>query len=149
MPRIEREDLIKGFPQLTPEQLILLSWVYETYDRTPAGANTHIANIEYFYSQRAIGGSEFETYAITKMYVAFYSRFSWASAATATAFQIALYSMANAINSYVNPQTIGYTGAALNYAPLSVELRNYFFARIAALAGTAYIIFSGLRITFD
>jgi hypothetical protein len=149
MPRITLEQLIAGYPQIVPEQISLLKWFYESFDYRGAGANVHIANVEYLFSQRATGGSEFETYAATKLYIAFKVMFSWVSAASASAFQIALYNSANAINGYVNPQTATYTGAALNYAPHSVELHNLYFSRVAALAGTSYILFNGLRVTLD
>ena len=67
MPRLELRDLLK--PTTTPEQEILLNWFYQTFDYTVTGINRRIANVEPLFFEGAIAGTEFLTYAATKLYI--------------------------------------------------------------------------------
>ena len=57
--------------QMTPEQRILIEQFYAYFDSRPSGSNRKISNVEPLYYDGLIAGSEFVTYAATKMYICF------------------------------------------------------------------------------
>jgi hypothetical protein len=144
MPRIELEQLISGFANITTEQLNLFRWFYQTFDNRMA-ANRTIVNVEPLYFQGASAGTEFLTYAATKLYLCMEIQ-STIYTLLASSNIITLYNEANAVF-YISTNLMPYwdtTAAIVKMANNDTTLKNKYFSRLTA--GT-YISFNGYRIT--
>ena len=151
MPRIEKRDLIQGFGQATPEQIILINWLYANFDYSTAGSglNRHIANVEEFFYDGVIAGSEFLTYAATKLYLCF-SLFASGTHTGANALYFSTYDAANALKGYLNANTGVYdtTTPGNEYLCLNWQWENFYFSRLTVVTLT-YMRFIGYRFTLD
>lgn len=150
MPRFELSYL-RNFSGITPEQDILLQWFYSQFDRLPVGGgNRHIANVEPLHFIGASAGSEFLTYAATKLYIAYKLGFSYSTTIGAAACIATLYNEANAAMYYCQNNDVLYdTGAAAaRYSGNTYYEYNLYFSRVV-LAVYANLTFTGYRITLD
>lgn len=97
--------------------------------------------------QGAIAGSEFLTYAATKMYLALDFDAAYTSGAVgAAAGSVVFYNIANAIDFYyINAMPI-WNGAAAQYSNNNVNKKLILFSRVVFNVYT-YIHFVGYRIT--
>lgn len=141
MPRIEMNDLIQGYSQLSAESINLIKWFYSRFDNR-AAANQRITNVEPLYYQGVIAGTEFLTYAATKLYLCL---FLFSSPSNGGAVQTALYNEANAVSSTTSDIIAYWNGAAAVYYSNTSFLYNNYFSRI--VSGYTYILFNGFRIT--
>lgn len=153
MPRIEKQDLIQGFGQATPEQITLINWFYSQFDYSVAGSglNRHIANVEPLFFTGAIAGAEFATYAATKLYICF----NLVVAATGGTAQAAVaigtfYDAANTAMMYLHKNYPMYEPVAAVpwYTRPTAFLTNFYCSRFT-LTGYANLIFNGYRITLN
>lgn len=149
MPRLELANLLR--PQTTPEQEIFLTWFYSQFDNRSA-VNRRIVNVEPLYYSDVIGGTEFLTYAATKLYIVYNVTFDSGSAGIVanTAGAIQLNNEADtAINLYINNYPVWDTTAvALKYSIGLLELKNLYFSRIITTVYTR-MKFNGYRITLQ
>lgn len=147
MPRIEMSDLMQGYSQITPEQINLIKWFYQTFDNRSA-ANRRIINVEPLFYQGAIAGTEFLTYAATKLYICLQFDADYYTGITLTPAIITLYSEANATFNYISNQAAFFNEgtAALTYQPNSLRRKNFYFSRLTN-TGYAHFSFNGFRIT--
>lgn len=151
MPRITKDQMIGGFAQVTPEQLLLIEWFYSQFDRLPAGGgNRHIANVEPLFYIGAIAGSEFLTYAATKLYICFKFEVNGGLFGSAVGAFITFFNEANALNYYLglNMPVYDTVAAAHLYSASNALYTNGYFSRITTVQ-YSHIIFNGYRITLD
>jgi hypothetical protein len=146
MPRIELVNLLK--PTTTPEQEILLSFFYDYFDNR-SGANKTIANVERLYFQGTLAGTEFLTYAATKMYLCYRIGVSDVGAASANVGRLLLYDETNTNNYVVSNQIMTWIGAALNYGYNEIALNNVIFSRFSVVNAYTTLVFNGYRITLS
>ena len=145
--KIELDDLINT---MTPEQVILTSWFYGQFDYGGGVANRRILNVEPFAFSGAIAGSEFLTYAATKLYLCFeFNVMSPTVSSVANTFNVALHDQNNTISGYVGNNPVYYTGAVVNNGCVSPwAVSNLYFSRIDPTgSGYTYMKFIGYRIT--
>lgn len=147
MPYISREDLIQGYPNIMPETVNLIRWFYDNFDNRSA-ANRNIVNVEPLYFIGASAGSEFLTYAATKLYLCFNLIFTGAGSGLAAAGNYTLYDSANAVTVAINNNYPYWdaTAAQVRYNALSKEVNNVYFSRLT-LVNYSQLIFNGYRIT--
>lgn len=147
MPRIELSYLIK--PTTTPAQEILLSHFFTQFDNGSA-ANKRILNVEPLFYTGAIAGTEFLTYAATKLYLCYNTEFSRPENILDVVPNVYLYNEADAISfNLVNGTTIFNTVTNVpNFGQLNVSRNNCYFSRVA-VANYLYIIFNGYRVTLN
>lgn len=146
MPRIELEQLIQGASQTTPQQINLLRWFYSQFDNRSA-ANRRITNVEPLYFCGAVAGTEFLTYAATKLYIAL-DFVGGSGAYSAGQNTITFYNEANAamIGLYNNAMLWNGTTTVVNYQGNDVSIKTIYFSRVA-FGGYAAMLFNGYRIT--
>lgn len=146
MPYISRQQLIEGMPNISPETVLMINNFYSTFDNRSA-ANRQITNVEPLFYQGAVAGSEFLTYAATKLYLCL-SITAGSDGITAFEPQLYFYDFANALTSrFRNTSTVFDAVAAINEFQGNVfTLKNIYFSRLTAVS---YITFSliGYRIT--
>jgi hypothetical protein len=142
MPRIEQADLIQ---EMTPEQRILISQFYTNFDNRSA-ANRRIINVEPIFYQGVSAGTEFLTYAATKLYI--YLSMSLGSANAVARPNIVLYNEANAVFGGVSASCGIWNGTTLatEYIPITLESQNGYFSRIV-VTGLVAFKFIGYRFT--
>ena len=148
MPRIEIDHLLMSYPQMTVAQVNLIRNFYSIFDSRSA-ANRRITNVEPFWYMGTNVGSEFLTYAATKMYLCL----EFVVAQTAAAPQanipyVSFYDAANAAVFVIGKPGIYYdtVAGAPRYQPDPDYLYNFYFSRIA-IAQYVYVLFNGFRIT--
>jgi hypothetical protein len=129
-------DLLKYYPEAEK----LLRHLLDTF--TPSA-------IVPLYFQGATAAAEFLTYAADKLYLCLDSWYSSAGGANVAPITVTLHSSTNAVFGYINSQTSMWntTGAAVNYVPITLHYRNYYFSRIQ-IAGITYMKFNGYKITY-
>jgi hypothetical protein len=147
MPFISQEELINGLPNATPEQVLLINHFYASFNNRNA-VNRRIVNVELLNYQGASGGSEFVTYAATKLYLCFKLEASTtpANVPNVTPNGISIYNEVNAIFEYLYNVSNLYTGAAYSYAHNVCNKTNFYFSRIGT-GQYSFIQFIGYRIT--
>lgn len=149
MPYISNQELLGGLPNCTPEFKLLINWFYATFDNHSV-ANRTITNVEPFYYQGVTGGSEFVTYAATKLYIVHNVIFSTTAAniPNTTPNSITLYDAGNAINSLLHNYASYWNGTtnAVNYSHNNVVCNDIYFSRVTT-GQYSYMIFNGYRIT--
>lgn len=149
MPRMSLESFIGSFPNINNQQLNLLRNFYAAFDTRITGANRYIANIEPLFFYGAVAGTEFLTYAVTKMYIAFLAEASGQALTSAAGCNFSIYDAANAICGMYSDTNAYWDGAAVKYnhnAPRPVE--NIYFSRVS-ITTLAYFRFNGYRITLS
>jgi hypothetical protein len=98
--------------------------------------------------QDSIGGSEFLTYNVGKLYIALECSFAYSAGGAQNATDlITFYNMANAIFYYVmnNAPVWDTTGAGMRHALNNSYEKNVFFSRITA-SGYTQMKFNGYRL---
>lgn len=146
MARIELEHLLK--PTTTPEQQIFLTMFYTLFDNKSA-SNRSIINVEPLFFQGTIAGSEFLTYAATKLYIC-YSLICSNSATNTVSSEVVLYDETNTVV-MINTKAVAFwntTTAAINFVRRDVEIQNTFFSRFA-ITDLIRVKFNGYRITLQ
>lgn len=144
MPKIDLRYLIK--PTTTPEQEILLSHFYNVFD-SGAAANRNIINVEPLYYEGVIAGTEFLTYAATKLYVCYSLTLNWFSNSLTDNYCVTFDESNNAISRYSNSS--GYfDGIAVQFVTNKLNISNIFFSRIA-VSIFINMNFNGYRITLQ
>jgi hypothetical protein len=148
MPRIEKDQLIGGLANIEPETIVLLNWFYATFDNVPVGTNRRITNVEFVHSMLILAGSEFATYAATKLYVALNLYISGSETTNAALSSIRVYNEANALafSGFAN-NVVHYTGAVQVANFNSYLVKNIYFSRLQAVTFSPYLIFTGFRFT--
>jgi hypothetical protein len=144
MPFIPLQSLL--FPTTTPAQQIALNQFYTTFN-SGAAVNRSIANVEPLYYDGAIAGTEFLTYAATKMYFALEVKYGILAANidnAATAY-VTVYDESNTISMSLT-NLWGYFNVAPKYVINSIFTQNDDFSRVA-VTGYTYISFIGYRFT--
>jgi hypothetical protein len=150
MPRIELESLLSN-QALTLEQDILLNWFYSQFDyRTTAGINRHIANVEPLYFQAAVAGSEFLTYAATKLYICLKLIAGSTGILNASNCSVTGYNEADVVNFRFNQNSVEFDTVvpAARYSAGSIVIQNIFFSRVV-FTTYDYIVFNGYRVTLN
>jgi hypothetical protein len=144
MPRIELSQLLQ--PTATPEQVNFLTWFYSQFDNSSA-ANKKIINVEPLFYQGLIAGTEFLTYAATKLYIMYKGGF-FATSIAANIFYTSFYDETNAFNlALVNDNAWwNVTSVAPNFSPMIANIKNIYFSRIN-IQSIDRMYFNGYRIT--
>jgi len=149
MARIELRDLLAA-QTFTPAQDILFNYFYSIFDAQSAGSNRHITNVEPVCYQGASAGSEFLTYAATKMYIAFKLGFGYLTTIGAAGCIATLYNEANVAFYYCQNNDVLYdTGAGgARYSGNTYVEYDTYFSRVALTTYTQ-LMFIGYRFTLD
>lgn len=147
MARIEKEDLIQSLKAASAQNIVFINWFYQTFDRRSAGGNLRINNVEALYYQGAIGGSEFETYAATKLYMVLQIQIMYGVLNAAVPY-IQFNDAANASSFTVFNAGVVYNAAVINYIGNLFSLENFYFSRMIP-TGYSRMIFNGYRITLN
>lgn len=131
---------------MTPEQKIMMSSFYSTFDNRSA-ANKKIINIEPLYFNGSVSISEFYIYSINKMYCALYLSFSTdpAHIESAAPIAITLYDENTIISQYFNNQNSIFN-VTEKFITNSLFSINDIFS-VITVTNTIYIKFIGYRIT--
>ena len=131
---------------MTPAQKLLVQQFYAKFDSRSA-ANRKILNVENLYYDGLIAGSEFETYAATKMYICleFSAGILAANISGAVTAYISFYDEANAISFSLNNLATAFSAASI-YVINNVTNSNDDFSRIVT-ANYTYMKFIGYRVT--
>lgn len=145
MPKIPLAALIAQNPA-DGDRINFFTWFYSRFDNAQVALQT-ITNVEPLYYQGAIAGTEFLTYANTKLYLSL-NLTGGAVGALAGFPVIQLYNEANAISHQLWKGNIWWdtTAAVAKYSGNDVLLATTYFSRLA-VTGYAQISFNGYRIT--
>lgn len=146
MPRIELQQLLR--PTTTPDQEILLSHFYNQFDNRSA-ANRQIVNVEPLYYQGAVAGTEFLTYAATKLYIC-YNIQGCGGGNVPTSSVFVLYNENDAISLNLTNANIFFDAAAAveRYYNNMIIYNNFYFSRfVLGGVGISHILFNGYRVT--
>jgi hypothetical protein len=137
MPLIPLQYLFR--PTSTPEQEIFLNAVYNTYK---------IKNVEPLYYMGLLAGTEFLTYAATKLYFGYSVQVNNATAHGETEGTLVFYNAANAAFYNAKNQTAYWevVGAKDEFCINPIDLKNVWFSRVTVAIYDS-IIFNGYRIT--
>jgi hypothetical protein len=103
--------------------------------------------VPLFY-EGVIAGSEFLTYAATKLYLCLEFSASYTSTAGVAPAYINFYNELNAAFNAIHKNSVLWnaTGATINYCPVQADKENFYFARF--LNGVyIYMKFNGYRLT--
>jgi hypothetical protein len=147
MPRITLQELIAGYPNASPELVNMLNSFYSVFD-SRAAANRTITNVVPLYFAGAIAGSEFVTYAATKMYIALKFGASHSSGlAGGSVGYMQFNNEADAAQWYMSNNALLLNGAANQYSALTAFQYNFYFSRIGASNSYTNLHFNGYRIT--
>ena len=142
---------IRQLPNLTIEQKNFVDRFYSQFDFAPAGSGLlrHIANVEPVLYEGAIFGSEFQTFAVTKLYLCFSILCSCNAVAGIVSGNVN-FRDGGVILIYVTNQSICYDSIApaINYAKNNYEIKNLWFSHLNNIQYTD-IKFIGYRITLD
>ena len=146
MGYISQEDLVH---EMTAEQKILVQQFYAKFDIGGGLANKKIVNVEPLYYEGLIAGSEFLTYAATKMYIDLFLGAYITNGSATINSGLLLYDEANANTIQIDNKSLTYntTSTALNYFNNSFETSNHIFSRISPSAAIVGLTFIGYRIT--
>lgn len=147
MPRIELEDLLRNQVS-TQETSIFLNWIYLAFDNNQA-IHRRIINVEPLYYQGAIAGTEFLTYAITKIYACLnLSLLSYGNGGGNWQYEI--YDTNNAAFGVLTNVTYYWHIGDGTAHPVGINasFNNFYFARIVP-TNYLYFSFTGYRITLN
>jgi len=142
MAKIDLDNLIGN---MSPEQKIFVSGFYSQFDNRSA-ANRRIINVEPLYYNGVIAGTEFLTYAATKLYLTLSLVFPGGVGALFGYIQT--YNEANAASHVYTNSTLTYntTTPILVYINNILKISNIYFSRFTN-ANHTYMTFIGYRIT--
>lgn len=144
MPRWELESLtnLKG---LTYNQINLLNCFYSQFDNRSA-ANRRIINVEPLYYAGVIAGTEFLTYAATKLYIGLEVKCSDEDVLAVNIYFTSFYNAANAVEFCLMCQDWELLRVAGDgFIPETAYIENIIFSKIVTTY--PYILFNGFRIT--
>lgn len=131
---------------MSPAQKIMVQQFYAKFDSRSA-ANRKILNVENLYYDGIIAGSEFETYAATKMYICLEMAIGVLAAnisGAATAY-VSIFDETNTIEMSLNNLATAFSAASI-YVINTLWHTNDNFARLATV-GYTYLKFTGYRVT--
>ena len=145
MPRIELPYLIR--PTTTPAQEILLNHFYTFFDNGSA-AKKRITNVQPLYYAGAIAGTEFLTYADTKMYICYNFFCSNITNHGEVEGNVSFYNEANTLSVGIKNQNAYWEadGRKDEFCMNPIELKDFYFSRFTVSIYT-YMVFNGYRIT--
>jgi len=150
MGYISQDDLVAD---MTPEQKILVQQFYSKFDDRSA-ANRKIVNVEPLFFQGAFAGSEFLTYAATKLYIAFEVDVYTNNTVTSLNATINYFTNENntvSIQGFNSIQSTYWDATAIlaktMFGSNNEFYKNIYFARVLFGANYAYMKFIGYRIT--
>jgi hypothetical protein len=150
MPFISENDLIQGLPNCTPEFKNLVRWFYSEFNNRSA-ANRTIVNVEPLFYQGLLAGTEFLTYAATKLYLCLTFDGSHTSggfvSAAASGVQFYNENDASFYRLFNNIGGWDTVAAAFRYGINSSNHPNFYFSRFAVIGSVAIMKFIGYRIT--
>lgn len=144
MARINLDQLIQ---EMTPEQKILAQQFYANFDNGTA-VNRRIVNVVPLMYIGAQAGSEFLTYAATKLYLCLFLEMAYNGAVANDPLITTLADQANNTSFSLTDQ-IGYYDAGApsrRFYGNNINIKNIYFSRINATNYT-YVSFIGYRIT--
>ena len=146
MGYISQPDLVQN---MTPEQRILVSQFYTKFDIGSGVAHKKILNVEPLLYMGVIAGSEFLTYALTKMYLCLSLCFSHPEPETTDDPTVNLYDETNTLFFVLEHNSIAYTGAVLVDHGQTFEFTNCYFSYLTVSATVPYkaMKFIGYSIT--
>jgi hypothetical protein len=145
MGYISQPDLVQ---YLTPEQRILVSQFYSKFDIGSGVAHKKILNVEPLFYEGLIAGSEFVTYALTKLYLTYQIKFNGGIQFSDTPCYSNVYDENNAVVFIISNQIDWWqnnTNVNRYNANDAVE-NNFYFSRLDVSVLT-YMKFIGYRIT--
>lgn len=145
MPRQELQDMLCNRAE-TLEQWILYNWIFQQFDNGSA-VNRRITQVIPMYSQRTVVGSEFLTYAATKLYICLsLSAYYYFDATTTTHMQ---YYNENNVQMGILSKYTGYwrnlAVTAHRYIENNYTWKNFYFSRLLPNNAT-FIRFIGYKI---
>jgi hypothetical protein len=146
MPRIELDQLINS-KGIDAPLVILLNWFYSQFDNRN-GANHRIANMEFLHYTGIIAGSEFLTYAATKLYICYNCQIFNSTPHGEVEGLVTFYNQANAVFLNTKNQQ-GYwevVGAKDEFMINPLQINHFYFSRLAATIYDSFI-FNGYRVT--
>jgi hypothetical protein len=152
MPFLKLEDILR--PTTTPKQANFLNWFYSYFNVGGGVAHRTILNVEPLFYQGTTAGTEFLTYAATKLYLILNIYFSGndMNERGSSAF-IEFHDQANAV-SYLGLNISGIYN--VNESPLTnyminpFTIENAYFSRfIVTNSVYSLMIFNGYRITLN
>jgi hypothetical protein len=143
MPRQELEQML-GNNTMPHEQRLFVQWFYTYFDALPAGVNRRIINVVPLYYEGVILGTEFLTYAATKLYIAYDFEIAKADVESNAIGCVAFYSAANAL--FFSLTNLNSDFAAQLYILNNARTNNLYFSRIVNI-GYDLMRFNGYRIT--
>ena len=148
MPYLRQEDLLR--PTTKPEQANFLNWFYSYFNVGGGVAHRTILNVEPLFYQGVIAGTEFLTYAATKLYIPLSLKFNGGVQFSDTACFANLYNESNAISFIISNQNNWWqTNLNVNrYNCNDAKEENLYFSRFDVSVLT-YVIFDGYRITLN
>lgn len=148
MPRIAQEYLISS-QATTPQTDILIGNFYSTFDNR-SGVNRRISNVEPLHYSGAILGSEFLTYAVTKMYLCLSCFISYAANHGEIEGYVIFNNAADAAAINVTNKTAYWEslGAKDEFIMNPILIENFYFSRLTYLIYSS-IIFTGWRMTLE
>ena len=143
---------IRKLPNLNTEQTKLVSDFYRlfNYAAPGSGLNRNFANVEPLVFEGAVLGSEFLTYAATKLYLCFDIVYGSSLIAGVVQKYVEHYNENNVLFGNLKKESIGYDQVAVvtNYIGNNVNVKNFYFGRNASV-NYNYMKFIGYRITLD
>lgn len=147
MSKLSINDL--SLLNLNPLNQIFVSWMLSNFDNNSA-IHRRILNIEPLSYQGTIAGSEFLTYAITKLYLCLELQFTTETIGLSD-LTLTLYNENNVIFSILSNQ---FASRRLGGSPQTrmcgryLYTKNFYFSRFVQ-ANILYINFQGYRITLN
>jgi hypothetical protein len=146
MPYLSRENLYR--PATTPEQMNFIENFYNMFDS--GGAHKKILNVEPLYYLGTIAGSEFLTYAATKLYLALNIGLEGAIIAL-NQTALSLNDENNNLSFNIRNLTEAYATSTegIFYVANNFDISNLYFSRILNVVNYVNIKFNGYRITLN
>lgn len=124
--------------KLTNEQQIIWNYIISRW-------TNNIVIVPVFY-YGALVGSEFDTYAATKMYFCYELLVSYVGSAGSPQI-LQLFNEGNVNHLSLSNSIVVYDGLALAYVRNSNTVKNFLTSRMNALWGSVNIQFTGYRLT--
>lgn len=143
---------IRQLPNISIAQKDFVQEFYAEFNYAPpaSGLLRNFANVEPFLYIGAMAGSEFFTYANTKLYVCFDFEAAYTNIPSQLRGEVIFYDELNVIHLYGQSNDITYEAAfpAIWYNKNNVHLKNFWFSRLT-WGEYIYMKFIGYRITLN
>lgn len=143
MPRLELKDLL--YPVHSLQQELFITDFYNRFDNRSA-ANRYISNVELLTFGYLRAGSEFETYAANKLYLAIELGILAGAVSVAAIPRATLYDENNATMIVYQNNLVYWDGVQYRMCHNCVFIENVWFSRIS-FSTIDYMSFIGYRIT--